>query len=73
MVRDVRYITLSSTYRDVQEALLSGQLRTLALVESKGKTTCVQECLSAQRPPASDSFLLISLCFSSVPRHVQSQ
>lgn len=36
MVRDVRYITLSSTYRDVQEALMTGQLKTLALVESKG-------------------------------------
>ncbi|KAF5895234.1 chloride channel protein 2-like, partial [Clarias magur] len=35
MVRDVRFITLSSTYRDVQEALVSGQLKTLALVESK--------------------------------------
>ncbi|KAK3534266.1 hypothetical protein QTP86_008524 [Hemibagrus guttatus] len=35
MVRDVRYITLSSTYRDVQEALVTGQLKTLALVESK--------------------------------------
>ncbi|XP_046732064.1 chloride channel protein 2a isoform X5 [Silurus meridionalis] len=35
MVRDVRYITLSSTYRDVQEALVNGQLKTLALVESK--------------------------------------
>lgn len=38
MVRDVRYITLSSTYRDVQEALVTGQLKTLALVESKGET-----------------------------------
>ncbi|MCI4391059.1 hypothetical protein PGIGA_G00129970 [Pangasianodon gigas] len=35
MVRDVRFITLSSTYRDVQEALVTGQLKTLALVESK--------------------------------------
>uniref|UniRef100_A0A8C7V593 Chloride channel, voltage-sensitive 2a n=1 Tax=Oncorhynchus mykiss TaxID=8022 RepID=A0A8C7V593_ONCMY len=34
MVRDVRYITLSSSYRDVQEVLLIGQLKTLALVES---------------------------------------
>ncbi|KAM9428658.1 uncharacterized protein ACWYII_019617 isoform 1-T1 [Salvelinus alpinus] len=34
MVRDVRYITLSSSYRDVQEVLLTGQLKTLALVES---------------------------------------
>uniref|UniRef100_A0A8C7LKU5 Chloride voltage-gated channel 2 n=1 Tax=Oncorhynchus kisutch TaxID=8019 RepID=A0A8C7LKU5_ONCKI len=35
MVRDVRYITLSSSYRDVQEVLLIGQLKTLALVESR--------------------------------------
>ncbi|XP_051736900.1 chloride channel protein 2a isoform X1 [Ctenopharyngodon idella] len=35
MVRDVRYITLSSSYRDLQEALVTGQLKTLALVESK--------------------------------------
>uniref|UniRef100_A0A8B9LNE8 Chloride channel, voltage-sensitive 2a n=1 Tax=Astyanax mexicanus TaxID=7994 RepID=A0A8B9LNE8_ASTMX len=35
MVREVRYITLSSTYRDLQEALLTGQLKTLALVESR--------------------------------------
>uniref|UniRef100_A0A8C2AWD6 Chloride channel, voltage-sensitive 2a n=1 Tax=Cyprinus carpio TaxID=7962 RepID=A0A8C2AWD6_CYPCA len=35
MVRDVRYITLSSSYRDLQEALITGQLKTLALVESK--------------------------------------
>ncbi|CAB1326054.1 unnamed protein product [Coregonus sp. 'balchen'] len=34
MVRDVRYITLSSSYRDVQEVLMTGQLKTLALVES---------------------------------------
>ncbi|XP_041751884.1 chloride channel protein 2 [Coregonus clupeaformis] len=34
MVRDVRYITLSSSYRDIQEVLLTGQLKTLALVES---------------------------------------
>lgn len=38
MVRDVRYITLSSSYRDLQEALITGQLKTLALVESKGET-----------------------------------
>uniref|UniRef100_A0A8C5G4U8 Chloride channel protein 2-like n=1 Tax=Gouania willdenowi TaxID=441366 RepID=A0A8C5G4U8_GOUWI len=35
MVRDVRYITLNSSYRDLQEMLLTGQLRTLALVESR--------------------------------------
>uniref|UniRef100_A0A8D0A155 Chloride voltage-gated channel 2 n=1 Tax=Sander lucioperca TaxID=283035 RepID=A0A8D0A155_SANLU len=34
MVRDVRYITLISCYRDLQEMLLTGQLKTLALVES---------------------------------------
>uniref|UniRef100_A0A8C8IX66 Chloride channel protein n=1 Tax=Oncorhynchus tshawytscha TaxID=74940 RepID=A0A8C8IX66_ONCTS len=34
MVRDVRYITLSSSYREVQEVLMTGQLKTLALVES---------------------------------------
>lgn len=37
MVRDVRYITLNSSYRDLQEMLLTGQLKTLALVESRGK------------------------------------
>ncbi|XP_047445006.1 chloride channel protein 2a isoform X1 [Mugil cephalus] len=35
MVRDVRYITLNSPYRDLQEMLLTGQLKTLALVESR--------------------------------------
>ncbi|KAK9539236.1 hypothetical protein VZT92_004354 [Zoarces viviparus] len=34
MVRDVRYITLHSCYRDLQEMILTGQLKTLALVES---------------------------------------
>ncbi|XP_054612375.1 chloride channel protein 2a isoform X4 [Dunckerocampus dactyliophorus] len=34
MVRDVRYITLTSSYRELQEMLLTGQLKTLALVES---------------------------------------
>uniref|UniRef100_A0A8C7ZUJ3 Chloride channel, voltage-sensitive 2a n=1 Tax=Oryzias sinensis TaxID=183150 RepID=A0A8C7ZUJ3_9TELE len=35
MVRDVRYITLNSSYRDLQEMLLTGHLKTLALVESR--------------------------------------
>uniref|UniRef100_A0A667Z436 Chloride channel protein 2 n=1 Tax=Myripristis murdjan TaxID=586833 RepID=A0A667Z436_9TELE len=35
MVRDVRFITLTSSYRDLQEVLLTGQLKTLALVESR--------------------------------------
>ncbi|XP_036072070.1 chloride channel protein 2a isoform X2 [Oryzias melastigma] len=35
MVRDVRYITLNSSYRDLQEMLQTGQLKTLALVESR--------------------------------------
>ncbi|XP_030017277.1 chloride channel protein 2a [Sphaeramia orbicularis] len=35
MVRDVRFITLTSCYRDLQEMLLTGQLKTLALVESR--------------------------------------
>ncbi|XP_020782429.1 chloride channel protein 2c isoform X2 [Boleophthalmus pectinirostris] len=34
MVRDVRYITLNCTYRDLHSVLLTGQLKTLALVES---------------------------------------
>ncbi|XP_072311872.1 chloride channel protein 2c isoform X2 [Eucyclogobius newberryi] len=34
MVRDVRYITLNCTYRDLHGVLLIGQLKTLALVES---------------------------------------
>lgn len=37
MVRDVRYITLNSSYRELQEMLLTGQLKTLALVESRGE------------------------------------
>ncbi|XP_077078728.1 chloride channel protein 2a isoform X3 [Siphateles boraxobius] len=41
MVRDVRYITLSSSYRDLQEALVTGQLKTLALVESKATPLCL--------------------------------
>ncbi|MEQ2281253.1 Chloride channel protein 2, partial [Ameca splendens] len=35
MVRDVRFITLNSTYRDLQEMLLTGHLKTLALVECR--------------------------------------
>ncbi|KAM9719509.1 chloride channel protein 2a isoform 2-T2 [Menidia menidia] len=35
MVRDVSYITLNSSYRDLQEMLLTGQLKTLALVECR--------------------------------------
>ncbi|XP_058486452.1 chloride channel protein 2a isoform X5 [Solea solea] len=35
MVRDVRYITLHSSYRDLQEILLTCHLKTLALVESR--------------------------------------
>ncbi|XP_059369762.1 chloride channel protein 2-like isoform X2 [Carassius carassius] len=34
MVRDVRYITLNSTYRELHEILLIGNLKTVALVES---------------------------------------
>lgn len=42
MVRDVRYITLNCCYRDLHNVLLTGQLKTLALVESAGthKYTC---------------------------------
>ncbi|XP_053294404.1 chloride channel protein 2a [Pleuronectes platessa] len=35
MVRDVRFITLNSCYRDLQEMMLTAQLKTLALVESR--------------------------------------
>eukprot|EP00064_Thunnus_orientalis_P012425 superscaffoldBa00001904_g12460 len=35
MVRDVRYITLTSSYRNLQEMLVTAQLKTLALVESR--------------------------------------
>ena len=45
MVRDVRYITLSSTYRDLQEVLLTGQLKTLALVESTGESEYMCACV----------------------------
>ncbi|XP_067101785.1 chloride channel protein 2-like [Osmerus mordax] len=34
MVRDVRFITLNSCYRDLHDVLLAGQLKTLALLES---------------------------------------
>lgn len=34
MIRDVRYITLNCTYRDLHNVLLTGQLKTLALVET---------------------------------------
>ncbi|XP_058600728.1 chloride channel protein 2b isoform X2 [Onychostoma macrolepis] len=34
MVRNVRYITLNSTYRDLHEILMIGNLKTVALVES---------------------------------------
>uniref|UniRef100_A0A667ZZF1 Chloride channel 2c n=1 Tax=Myripristis murdjan TaxID=586833 RepID=A0A667ZZF1_9TELE len=34
MVRDVRYITLNCCYRDLHDVLLTGHLKTLALVES---------------------------------------
>ncbi|KAG9343268.1 hypothetical protein JZ751_014249 [Albula glossodonta] len=34
MVQDVRFITLNCCYRELQEALQNGQLKTLALVES---------------------------------------
>ncbi|XP_036410102.1 chloride channel protein 2a isoform X3 [Megalops cyprinoides] len=34
MVQDVRYITLNCCYRDLQDALMTGHLKTLALVES---------------------------------------
>uniref|UniRef100_A0A4W5RGX5 Chloride voltage-gated channel 2 n=1 Tax=Hucho hucho TaxID=62062 RepID=A0A4W5RGX5_9TELE len=52
MVRDVRYITLSSSYRDVQEVLLTGQLKTLALVESTGKDVCIV-CYNFKMHPSS--------------------
>ncbi|KAJ3594401.1 hypothetical protein NHX12_003708 [Muraenolepis orangiensis] len=35
MVRDVRYITLTSSYRGLQEVLQTSQLKTLPLVESR--------------------------------------
>lgn len=37
MVRDVRYITLTCCYRDLQSVLMVGHLKTLALVESAGE------------------------------------
>lgn len=40
MVRDVRYITLNCCYRDLQNVLMVGHLKTLALVESAGETGC---------------------------------
>lgn len=40
MVRDVRYITLNCCYRDLQNVLMVGHLKTLALVESAGEPGC---------------------------------
>lgn len=37
MVRDVRYITLNCCYRDLHNVLMTGHLKTLALVESAGQ------------------------------------
>lgn len=42
MVRDVRYITLNCCYRDLHNVLLTGHLKTLALVESAGETQTQQ-------------------------------
>lgn len=39
MVRDVRYITLNCCYRDLQNVLMTGHLKTLALVESAGEAS----------------------------------
>uniref|UniRef100_A0A8C2E211 Chloride channel 2c n=1 Tax=Cyprinus carpio TaxID=7962 RepID=A0A8C2E211_CYPCA len=39
MKRDVRYITLNSTYRDIIKILRSGNLKTLPLVKSAGTNT----------------------------------
>uniref|UniRef100_A0A673NKK2 Chloride channel, voltage-sensitive 2b n=1 Tax=Sinocyclocheilus rhinocerous TaxID=307959 RepID=A0A673NKK2_9TELE len=39
MVRNVRYISLNSTYRDLHEILLIANLKTVALVESAGTNT----------------------------------
>uniref|UniRef100_A0A3Q1CI65 Chloride channel 2c n=1 Tax=Amphiprion ocellaris TaxID=80972 RepID=A0A3Q1CI65_AMPOC len=48
MVRDVRYITLNCCYRDLHNVLLTGHLKTLALVESccfLSSCICVFVCL----------------------------
>uniref|UniRef100_A0AAY4E0E2 Chloride channel protein n=1 Tax=Denticeps clupeoides TaxID=299321 RepID=A0AAY4E0E2_9TELE len=39
MVRDVGYVTLNCTYRQLHDALMSGHLKTFALVESAGNHT----------------------------------
>lgn len=47
MVRDVRFITLNSSYRELQEMLVASYLKTLALVESRGKRgTLLEDMLS---------------------------
>lgn len=38
MIRNVMYITLNCCYRDLHDVLLSGHLKTLALLESSGET-----------------------------------
>uniref|UniRef100_A0A8C6UV89 Chloride channel 2c n=1 Tax=Neogobius melanostomus TaxID=47308 RepID=A0A8C6UV89_9GOBI len=54
MVRDVRYITLNCTYRDLHNVLLTGHLKTLALVETVGKlivllSLCPESSISPTR------------------------
>lgn len=45
MVRDVRFITLNSSYRELQEMLVTSYLKTLALVESRGERRRLGELL----------------------------
>ncbi|XP_047247231.1 chloride channel protein 2-like isoform X4 [Girardinichthys multiradiatus] len=48
MVRDVRYITLNCCYRDLHNVLMSGHLKTLALVESAESMILLGSIESAQ-------------------------
>lgn len=49
MVKDVRYVTLTSCYRDLQAMLVTGQLKTMALVESRGKWIQIEVYLRKPR------------------------
>lgn len=70
MVRDVRYITLNCCYRDLQNVLMAGHLKTLALVESAGETdrdacAAFQKCARGSTHPHCCTLLLSSVAQQS--------
>lgn len=64
MVRDVRFITLNSSYRELQEMLVTSYLKTLALVESRGERGTLLENMS--------SLSLLLDCSSPVGSNINS-